>query len=236
MNQTIQHREQEIPRDNGGLTTADLPAEQHFVLSCVSWDGYKTIGDVLLDQPVRITYDRGALEFMTLSPKHEGGKKLLARLVEAMTEELDIDIACFGSMTFQREDLDRGFEPDECYWIEHEPAVRGRTDIDLASDPPPDLALEIEVSRNIINRLGIYAAMRIPEVWRWDGSRLQVLLLGADGAHAESDRSRAFPFLPLAEFARFLVRDTSESVTKHIRSFRAWIRQEAAGWRTTGPA
>jgi Uma2 family endonuclease len=218
------------------MVTAELPTEQHLVLHCISWNQYLGMGDLLLDHHVRLTYDRGALEFMTLSPEHERGKHLLSRMVEALADELDIDIAGYGSMTCRREDLERGLEPDECYWIEREAEIRDRTVFDLAVDPPPDLVLEVEYSRSILNRLGIYAALGVPEVWRWDGTQLRVLLLGADGRYAESDRSRSFSFLPLADFARFLGPDVAPTETKRLRAFRAWVREEASGWQRTGPA
>jgi Uma2 family endonuclease len=218
------------------MSTATLPQPaQRLVLSGIDWPTYKAMSDLLAERNVRLTYDRGELEFMTLSPEHEHDKKFLARLVEALTEELDIDIASFGSMTCRREDLARGFEPDECYWIAHEPQVRGRTSIDLDVDPPPDLALEIEITRNIIDRLPLCAALRVPEVWRWDGVKLRVLLLGPDGQYAVAERSAAFPFLPLQEFAGFLTATDAQSETKLVRAFRAWVQAHAQEWRgTTG--
>ena len=167
---------------------------------------------------------------MSPSFRHENRKKLLGRFVDVLTEEMNINIASAGSMTCRREVLERGLEPDDCYWIEHESLVRGREDIDLDVDPPPDLALEIEISRSTLNRMAIYAALRIPEVWRWDGERLHVHLLTAKGSYRQSDRSKAFPFLPLDEFAEFLVR-TDVSETQLVRSFRAWVRKSKEGWK-----
>src|SRR5436190_459799 len=98
-------------------TVTQAPVEQRFLLSGIDWSSYVGFGELLGERHVRLTYDRGSLELMTLSPKHEHGKRLLGRLVETLTEELDIGIASYGSMTFRREDLERGLEPDECYWI-----------------------------------------------------------------------------------------------------------------------
>jgi len=216
------------------MSTATLPQPaQRLVLSGIDWPTYKAMSDLLAERNVRLTYDRGNLEFMTLSPEHEHDNKLLARFVEALTEELDIDIASFGSMTCRREELARGLEPDECYWIAHEPQVRGRTSIDLDVDPPPDLALEIEITRNIIDRLPLCAALRVPEVWRWDGVQLRVLLLGPDGQYTPAERSAAFPFLALAEFASFLTTADAQSETKLVRAFRAWVQARAQEWRGT---
>jgi Uma2 family endonuclease len=205
--------------------------EQHIVVSNVDWDTYLLFSDRIGERNIRCNYNGVDLELMTISPEHERAKSLLARLLEALTEEMDIDIAGFGSMTCRRQDQGQGFEPDECYWIEHEPQVRGRDDIDLRRDPPPDLLLEVEMSRSFVDRLAIAARLGVPEVWRWDGETLRIMLLGSDGQYSESDRSRVLPFLPIAEFARFLHRDTIQSDTKWLRSFRAWVREQMArGW------
>ncbi|HEY7158151.1 MAG TPA: Uma2 family endonuclease [Gemmataceae bacterium] len=208
-----------------------LPTEQRFVLSDIDWDTYVTISDKLGERNIRINYDGVNLEFMTTSLEHERAKKLLARLLEALTEEMDIDVLCGGSLTCRREDLDRGFEPDECYWIAQEAQMRGREAIDLTRDPPPDLLLEVEISRSFLDRLAIAARLGVPEVWRWDGETVRVMVLGSDGQYTESQRSRALPFLPVAELVRFLRPDTIQSETKLLRSFRDWVREQMArGW------
>src|SRR5205809_1064345 len=114
------------------------PPAGHLFLAGVSWSAYRAQGEHLGERPLRLTYDHGRLEIMVLSCEHEGLKKILARLLEIVAEETGIELFSGGSMTFQSEDLDRGLEPDECYWIQHEAQVRGRTQLDLATDPPPD--------------------------------------------------------------------------------------------------
>ena len=103
-----------------------------------------------------------------------------------MTEELDIPIRSGGSTTFKSQILKKGLEPDECYWIANEHLVRGRLDLDLEVDPPPDLAVEVEITRSVLNRMGIYASLRVPEVWRSDGDQIIVEQLQADGTYATS--------------------------------------------------
>jgi Uma2 family endonuclease len=204
--------------------------EQRLRLSCVTWDDYVAISDGLGERRLRVTFDRGELEIMSVSQKHEKGKKRLGRFVEVITEELEIDIAYGGSMTCRNEAMLRALEPDDSYWIEHEPLMRGRDDVDLDVDPPPDLSLEIEISRSTLDRMGIYAALKIPEVWRWDGETLSVHLLTARGTNRTSKRSKCFPFLPLAEFAAFLTR-TDLSETQLIRAFRVWVREQRGSWK-----
>src|SRR5262249_29254374 len=153
--------------------TATATQEQRVTLHCVSWAAYVGIGEFLRDQPIRLTYSHGSLEIMTLSLEHERAKKLLARLVEALTEEFNVPAECGGSTTCRREDLERGLEPDECYWNEHQAQMRGKPNFDPETDPPPDLAIEVEITRSVLNRLGIYAALGVPEVWRYDGQTIQ---------------------------------------------------------------
>jgi Uma2 family endonuclease len=213
------------------MPTIQIPREQRFVLRGVDWQTYQDMLAALGDRPVRLTYDRGNLEFMTLSHGHERYSSLLGRMVETLTEELDLPLQSGGSSTFGREDLDRGLEPDRCYYLENAPQVRDKDEIDLTVDPPPDLAIEIDISRSSLNRLGIYAALRVLEVWRFDGTNLWVYLLQADGQYLESDRSRHFPFLPLAEVVAFVQRRTQMSETSLIRSFRECVREQIArGW------
>ncbi|MBM4071597.1 MAG: Uma2 family endonuclease [Planctomycetes bacterium] len=212
------------------MSTVQVAPEQRLSLSAIPWASYVLYSDGLGQRHVRITYDRGEMEIMTLSPKHEGNKKLLARLVETLTEEMNIDIASYGSMTCRREDLLRGLEADEAYWIENEPLVRGRDDLDLDTVPPPDLTLEVEISRSALDRMSIYAALRVPEVWRWDGETLRVFLLTKRGTYRESNRSKAFPFLPLHELVKFLKR-ADQSETQILRAFRAWVRKHARDWK-----
>lgn len=209
---------------------APATEEQRLRLSGIPWDAYVAFCDGLGERYIRVTYDQGEMEVMTVSRRHEKGKKRLGRLIEALTEELEIDIAFGGSMTCRNEEMHRALEPDDCYWIANEPAVRDLDDIDLDSDPPPDLSLEIEISRSTINRLGIYAALKIPEIWCWDGESLVVHLLGTRGTYRASKRSKAFPFLPLEEFASFLLR-TELRENKVVGAFRTWVRENRAAWK-----
>ncbi len=139
-----------------------------------------------------------------------------------------------GSMTCRREDLERGFEPDECYWIAHESQVRGSDRIDLSCDPPPDLLLEVELTRSFLDRLAIAARLGVDEVRRYNGQTTRIMLLGSDEQYVENTRSSAFPFLPVVELARFLNECAKQSETKLLRAVRVWVREQMAnGWPTT---
>jgi Uma2 family endonuclease len=183
-----------LVEDRPTVSAAYESSPPRFVLHDVSWSGYEQIGDALRDRPaLRLTYDRGSLELMTTSQRHERGKKLLGRLVETLAEECDLAVLPAGSMTFRREDLRRGLEPDESYWIAHQQEMQAREDWDPSADPPPDLVIEIEITRSALPRMGIYAALGVPEVWRYDGGRLEICLLTSDGTYRTSSTSPTFP-------------------------------------------
>jgi Uma2 family endonuclease len=195
------------------------------VLRDIDWNGYRSIAESVGESHVRLTYDRGNLEFMTLSHGHERWSGLLGRLIEALTEELDVACQSGGSTTLDREDLERGLEPDRCYYLEHEAAVRDKDQIDLAVDPPPDLAIEVDISRSSLSRMNIYAALGVPEVWRFDGETLRVYRLADQGRYVASEQSPHFPMLPLAEVQAFLLRRNTMDETRLVKSFRAWVRE-----------
>jgi Uma2 family endonuclease len=180
---------------------------------------------------LRITFDRGTLEIMTLSGPHEAYKHLIGVLIVLLAYELKIPIRGRGSLTFKRRRKQRGLESDECYWIQNEAQIRGKQSFEWRKDPPPDLAVEIEVSRSALNRLSIYAALGVPEVWRFDGVRILVCVLGPDGTYAVQERSNAFPFLRPADLLTFVAQADTLGETGMAEAFRAWVRQQAAaGW------
>ncbi len=127
-------------------------------------------------------------------------------------------------MTFQREELERGFEHDDCFWIAHELAVRDKLTWEPDKDPPPDLALEIEVSRGAISRMPLFGAFRVPEVWCYDGQEIRNYLLQPDGIYALSEQSLAFPSIPVKELARFFPPTGNADYLGAVAAVRAWVR------------
>src|SRR5947209_9938139 len=187
------------------MATVQTPPEQRFVLYGVSWPEYNRLLRALAERPsLRLTYDRGALELVTLSLEHESLVRFFSLLILALTLELGLPLKGGGSTTFRRRRRRRGLEPDECYWIANEPNVRGKDQIDLRRDPPPDLALEVDISYSTLDRLGIYAALQVPEVWRYDGHTLTLYVLGPDGHYAAVTQSQAIPQVASAELTGLL--------------------------------
>ena len=208
------------------MTTTLTQAANRFLLKNISWQTYEALlKDLESQRGIRLTYDRGLLEIMTPLAPHERNSRLIGRLVEALTEELNIEICSLGSLTCKREDLARGLEPDECYYIQNEPVIRSLEQIDLNQDPPPDLAIEIDITSSSINRLALYAALGVPEVWRYDGSRLIIYQLEG-GEYKVCDRSSTFPLITSSEIIRFLELRKSNGETALIRLFREWVRNQ----------
>ncbi|HEV3204639.1 MAG TPA: Uma2 family endonuclease [Gemmataceae bacterium] len=199
--------------------------EQRLFLNSIAWEEYEGIGKILKDRPgLRLTFDQGMLELMTTSPEHEKYKMWLGRFIETLAEEFNFAIEPGGNMTLRREDLDRGLESDQCYWIAHEKQVRGKLTWDPACDPPPDLVLEIEISREGQDRMTIYAALQVPEVWRFDGELLRVFVLQPDRNYHHVENSPTFPGVPLVEMIRFLEAFKTQDYLSVVRSFQGWVR------------
>jgi Uma2 family endonuclease len=206
-------------------TAAALP-DQVITLHDVAWETYeRLLADHLDSSGPRFTYDRGELEILGPSAGHEMVNRTLALLVELVAAECDIEVVNVGSMTFKREDLQRGFEPDTSFYIQNEERVRDRTEIDLSVDPPPDLVIEIDVSRSMIAKLPLYAAMGVPEVWRWNGDRVAILRLAGNG-YREERLSVALPPLTSEILTRFLAESRSQKRTVWVRQIREWAREQ----------
>ncbi|MEP6515915.1 Uma2 family endonuclease [Microcoleus vaginatus] len=209
------------------MTATLIPSQSSgILLNNISWTTYESLLNELAQQRgIRLTYDRGNLEIMTPSAPHEGSKKILGRFVESVTEELNVEIRSLGSLTCRREDLARGLEPDQCYYIQNENVVWDKEQIDLNQDPPPDLVVEIEVTSSSIDRLSLYASLGVPEVWRYDGNRLIIYQLEAQ-EYTERDVSPTFPFLSQVEMLRFLELRRTTKENALIRLFREWVRSQ----------
>lgn len=205
-----------------------LEPESRVLLRGVGWSGYESVLAVVGDRPVRLAYDRGDLELMSPSSDHERLKSLIGRFIEVVTEELDLPCEAAGSTTWRRADLDRGIEPDECYFIARAAAVQGRS-IELGRDGPPDLAVEVDLSASRLDRPGIYAALGVGELWRFDGQSVRFELLNAAGRYEPSTVSRNVPELTSADVAHWLDLAATMGQTTWARRVRAWVRDELAG-------
>ena len=159
-----------------------------------------------------------------MSPRkeHENIKSLFARLVTAYAEAREIEIVSVASTTFRREDLERGFEADDSYYIQNADAVRAKSELDLTVDPPPDLVIEIEITSSAIRKLDLFAAMGVPEVWRHDGDRVSIFRL-ADGRYEQHAQSFVLPGFPVAAAEAAIANRLSMGEIAILKEFRSAI-------------
>lgn len=201
------------------------------VLHDVDWEMYTRLLKVFAEKPgTKLAYDRGELEIMSPSLRHDRGDRFLYRLVTALTEELGLPVISGGGTTLRRRKKQKGVEGDEVYWIAKAAQVAGVEVLNLKIHPPPDLAVEVDVSRSSLNRLGIYAALGVPEVWRLEKNDLRFYSLNADGkGYTEVTASRNFPLVAPADLLPFIQQARStlnENVV--IADFRTWFWQRIA--------
>lgn len=199
---------------------------ERFVFQNASWDFYLSTSQQLHEsgRRARITYYRGRMELMTLSRRHEHIKTLTARLVESYGLLRRVPITGLGSCTCQEQGLELGIEPDECFYVATPPPPPDVEVLDLSVFPPPDLAIEVDVTRSSVPRQPIYAAMGVPELWRWTGQRLAILILDGSGSYQPSDRSRAFPDLTESELNRLIQIGLTTSQHEAVMALEAWLR------------
>jgi Uma2 family endonuclease len=208
------------------MLTISTPPEQRVLLQNISWQLYESLlGELGHKRSTRIAYHQGQLEIMVPLPEHENRNRLIDRLIVTLIEELNLEYNPFGSMTIKKRKKAAGKEPDSCYYIQNEALVRGRTELDFAQDPPPDLALEIDITSSSLNQFDLYADLGVPEIWRYDGRSIKFYHL-QNGEYAECNFSRAFPMLPTAKVDEFIDRCQTTGATAAVREFREWVRNQ----------
>ena len=208
--------------------TAPSPREavvHRLTLRGVPWSLYDQLLAVVGDGLPRMTYDRGMLEMEMPSQRHEAMKWMAGRFVEAYAEESGIDYEAAGSTTWRRQAIEGGLEADESYYFQNYARVRGR-EVDLATDPPPDLAVEIDLSPPDVEKASIYARLGVPEIWRWRDGRLAVLVRQPDGGYGERQQSLALPDFPLAELAAALADYPQTDAARAVAAFRRRVREQ----------
>lgn len=207
------------------LKRIHVPPGQRVLLQDVTWQELEAILEDLGEhRAARIAYDRGILEIMAPLPEHEDDKEIISDLVKALLEELDIEFRCLGSTTFKNQAMAQGIEPDQCFYIKNESKIRGKKRLDLAVDPPPDLALEIDITSR--THPNIYEALKVPELWRFDRGKLQINVL-QDGHYVESQQSLNFPLFPLIEaIPQHLEQSTIAGRNATLKAFRIWVQKQ----------
>ncbi len=201
-----------------------IVVERIVVLEGVSWQTFKALlADIGDSRASRIAYDRGILEIRMPLQQHEVPKGLLESFIEAIADELEIEAMKLGALLLEREDLTRAVEPDSCFYIQNEPIVRSKN-IQLPDDPPPDVVIESDYTSSSLNKFSIYAALGVPELWRYRQKTLEVYHLVGE-KYELSATSIAFPFLPIAEVPSFIEQAKTIGQRAAVRLFRDRIQE-----------
>lgn len=233
---------QTAPRRNGGppppyrhtqSDNAGFGGETRIAIRGVSWDFYEHFVDGIPEGAgVRTAFDGKDLEIMTTGNVHEYFKRLIGRLVDILCEELNVQTGCFGETTWKRPEIERGIEADECYYFDPEKLGTARLAVsrlsnDVVDYPNPDLAIEIDFSPPKVDRPGIYAALGVKEVWRFDGRGLVIETLTEDGIYTLVERSE-FLHIRSEDALKWILDPAAWDRQDWQRRLRAWMRAELA--------
>mgnify|MGYP001793292904 FL=1 len=206
----------------------DVPPGQRVLLRDITWEEFEAILDELGEHRAsRIAYDRGVLEIMAPLPEHEFDKEIISDLIKALLEELDTEFLSLGSTTFKNQEMLQGIAPDQCFYIENEIKVRGKKRLDLTQNPPPDLALEIDITSR--TNPSVYEKLKVPELWRFEKGNLQINLL-ENGSYVVSEQSKNFPNFDLVKvLPEYLEQSRIQGRNFVIKAFRNWVREGIKG-------
>jgi Uma2 family endonuclease len=224
-----------LPTSTGQATEAAVPLathtrdtqplEQRVVLYNVSWDTYERLVEEINNPGTRLLYDEGLLEIMSPRERHDRFKELIGILVEVVTEELGMTRRSTGSTTWRRKAKKKGIEADRSYYLTSAPKVRGKPEVDLKSDPPPDLAIEVENTSSAIDQLAIYATLKVSEVWRYDGETLTIHVLQNNKTYVEQNQSQFFPQEATAKMVEWISKCDEFDEVDWVKEFRRWVRE-----------
>ncbi|ACK73117.1 protein of unknown function DUF820 [Gloeothece citriformis PCC 7424] len=207
------------------LQQIQVPPGQQILLVGVNWPDFEAILNELGEhRSSRMSYYQGTLEIMTPLPEHERVKVILGDLLKVLMDELNLNWESLGSTTFKGEKMGAGIEPDDCFYLQNYALMIGKDRIDLSVDPPPDLAIEVDVTSQ--TNLKIYEALQVPEVWRYEQGKITIYLL-QEGKYIESDVSANFNNFPIREsISQFLEMSKTRGTTQTLRAFRQWVREQ----------
>jgi len=204
----------------------EVPPGQYLLLRDVCWAEFEAIlEDLGNHRSTRLAYDNGWLEIMAPLPKHQYFKETIGDAVKDISEELEIEYASYGSTTWRKQSKQAGLEPDNCFYFQNEALVRGKLTFDLTQDLPPDLALEIDLTRRSLNRFPIYARLGVPEIWCYDNGVLSIYLLQKE-QYERVEQSRVFPSLKVPELPGLIEAYREQGRLALRKAIRAWVKTQ----------
>jgi Uma2 family endonuclease len=202
----------------------EMRHDRRVVFHHISWQAYEQILEALGDhRHARLAYDQGTLEIRMPLEGHENASDLIGILIRILIIAMGLKVKTMGSTTLNRSDLKKGVEPDKSFYIQNQPLVAGKT-VNLAEDPAPDLVLEVDITHTDVSKPRIYAALGVPEFWRYNGQVLQILHL-QNQAYVEVENSPTFPWFEKAVLYQFLQQCQTDEVEAE-ETFRAWVKQQ----------
>jgi Uma2 family endonuclease len=211
------------------MTTILIPPDQRVVLRNLSWETFRRLlsehGD---GSSPRFTFDRGVLEIMSPSAEHERYNLRITDLIGVIADEMDLEVEGLGASTFTREDLERGFEADACFYVQHGDEVRNKERVDLTTDAPPDLVIEIEITNPSINKLLLFRQFGVPEIWRYNGVQLG-MFRSRSGGYEATEESVAIQGVTATALTRLLQQGKALGRTAWLRMTRAWAHDQFGG-------
>jgi len=203
----------------------DAEGAQRFIFDGADWNFYESVGRNLGERRVFATYYKGRLEVATVSFLHERITDLLVIMVRVLAEETSLPLGGAGMTTLKRMDLDSGVEPDSSFYTTHELQMRGKSKLDLTTDPPTDRAMEVEVTRRLGARKSIYRDLGVPEVWVYSVDGGLTVLSKRDDSYIPCDKSPTFPIISPAEMSQFVNEWVGNDQTAFTKAFRRRVQQ-----------
>jgi Uma2 family endonuclease len=207
------------------LQQIDIQPGQHLILRQVSWKEFEAILEEMGEHRAsRVAYYQGVLEIRMPLPEHETKKELISDFVKILLDELELDSQTFGSTTFKRKEMAAGIEPDNCFYIQNAALMIGKQRVNLSVDPPPDLAIEVDVTSK--TQLDAYLTLAVPELWIYTEGKLQIFVL-QQGEYLLTETSPIFGNLPvIGEILQFLQQSEILGDSAARRGFRQWVRSQ----------
>ena len=203
-----------------------LPRNGTLVLYGVPWEEYEEVLAQTESKPAyRVSYNDGILKITSPRPDHEYPKDVALSLVRTYADEMDIMLESYGSTTYRRRKKAKGAEPDTSFYVQNAARMIARAEIDLEKDPPPDVVVEIDTTNESTDKLEIYAALGVSEIWRFDGKKFEILLLEGD-RYRETSKSLALPLISADILTEYLNRGKTEGQTAMLKAFRRFLRNE----------
>ncbi|MGF1520997.1 MAG: Uma2 family endonuclease [Leptolyngbyaceae cyanobacterium] len=205
--------------------------EKRLLFHSLNWQRYQTLRETIShdrgnssieNRNLHFTYLQGTLEVTMPLEIHEFSARLIEKFIWILVVEFGLKVKTMGSTTLDRELLDRSAEPDNAYYIQNQPLVAGR-DVDLDRDPPPDLVVEVDITHTDIDKLALYAAMNVPEFWRYNGEVWRIYEL-RNGEYREVEVSPMFPKVPEMKLYEFLAMARQDEVEAEL-ALRQWVRE-----------